>query len=404
MVLIVKDNKGSLEGNVAVDGEANARVALKTTEAASVGVVGRTVVHELGVDSDLVVTDTIVEVGNILTALVGDVATNVAVLLGRANVGPVVVDNGVGQQQERGASVGNTIDRGADKAVVADLVAGRVEAPVPGGVGGSVDDFTLVLRVVNVAKVVGSSRLVVQVGSEQLLVELGLDVAEPRLLLVGSDGVDAVGSKAEQTRSLLGALGKLIRYMLGVLDRLLVDSQAANRHLVKVHVSAAVALVSVANAPAGTLQLARAGRLVGRVVRVAVTLAAGSFAGEHPQIRGASVKVKAETLGGSANVNGRQVLQIIALGDGAGLSTASVARLVLGFKGALNGLRKLQGHLLGKLVEGAAHGQNTVGLELSIVLDGNGDSGPSSGRSGTGKASGQNTDEESTKGLHFNSL
>ncbi len=153
LVLVVKDNKSSLHGNVSKEREA--ANGLDTAKTLLARVVGIAVVDERGGHDNLGVLDTKAEVGNGLGAVVGN-GGNVAVVVGAGDLAPVVLDGAVGQQDQAGAGVGNGVNVGVDEAV-ANTVAGGSEAPVAAGaVERGVDDGVLVLGVVDEAKVVVS--------------------------------------------------------------------------------------------------------------------------------------------------------------------------------------------------------------------------------------------------------
>lgn len=152
-VLLIKDNKRSLHSNVAK--QRKALHGLDATKALLALVVSGTVVDQQGGHLNPGVADTKGKVGDGLGAVIGD-GGNVAVVVGTGDLGPVLLDGAVGEKDQAGAGVGDTGVVGVNEAV-ADAVAGGSEAPVAAGlVEGSVGNGSLVLRVINEAKVVVS--------------------------------------------------------------------------------------------------------------------------------------------------------------------------------------------------------------------------------------------------------
>ena len=107
------------------------------------------------------------------------------------DLGVVCGDDGVGEEKEGGAGVGDSRGGRGYGAAGANGVAGGGKAPeslaiVNSGVG----DVAGVLGVVNVAEVVGAWFALQKVGGEEGRIEEGFGVGEEGLLLVRSDGVD----------------------------------------------------------------------------------------------------------------------------------------------------------------------------------------------------------------------
>lgn len=152
-VAAVEDDKSGLEGNVAEDGEADVAVGLDAAVAGGAGDGG--VVDVAAGDGDAGAADAEGEVGQGGGA--GEDVGGLAAAVGRAADGGVVgLDDGVGEQEEGGAGVGDAVDRGRLEAAAADGVAGR--GPLPpalgsrhrgvgdaSGVGGGVDVAEVVL-------------------------------------------------------------------------------------------------------------------------------------------------------------------------------------------------------------------------------------------------------------------
>lgn len=86
----------------------------------------------------------------------------------------------------------------------------------------------------------------VQVGSEERLVKTALDVAEPSLLLRGSNSVEFVKAKTKETRKLTAwVVAELARDLSSSLNSLRLDSKTTNCNLVRVNVALGIASVSI---------------------------------------------------------------------------------------------------------------------------------------------------------------
>lgn len=90
---------------------------------------------------------------------------------GTVNIGVVGLDNGSGQVDQGGTSVSNGSDVIVDEVGVTNTVAGGGELPVAGQLGHVSVGQAVREGVVDEAKVVGTSGVVVQVGAEDGLVE-----------------------------------------------------------------------------------------------------------------------------------------------------------------------------------------------------------------------------------------
>lgn len=177
-----------------------------------------------------------------------------------------------------------------------------------------IGDGALVLGAVDEAEVVGTSGTGLEIDSEELLLQGGLDAVEEGGLLLGLDGVDAAESKAEET-IVVSVLSELGRDLGGGFDCLGSSGDGANDDLVGVDITARTGAVLVADLPGGALDLLARGGWV--VFRVASRLARWSFGREDPtvglsvvclglsgytndlQIRAACVEVQVQSL--SAN-------------------------------------------------------------------------------------------------------
>ena len=157
-------------------------------------------------------------------------------------------DDVVGEEQERGARVGDGGDGFRHGGRGADLVAAAGEAPEPlRVVDGGVGDVARVLAVVDVAEVVTTRGALLQVGGEERAVEATLGVGEEGLLLIRLDGVDGAEGEPEEAVALV--LRELRADGFGELDGLARDGGATYVDDVGVDVAAGGAAVSVANAP-----------------------------------------------------------------------------------------------------------------------------------------------------------
>lgn len=258
---LVEDDESGLEGDVAVDGEADAAVGLEAAEAAGAGLVGGGVVDVLAGDGDGGITGAEGEVGEVGVAG-EDVAALGLVDLGAVDLLVVGVDDGVGEEGEGGAGVGNAADGGAvhvggeapESLAVVDIDVGDVA-----GVLGVVDD----------AEVVGAGGVVLEIGRPGGDVKVVGDVVEEGLLAVRGDGVQGAESETEEA-VVVGVLGELVRDLGGGLDGLAVEADAADVDHVVVDAAARGAAVTVADAPGGARDLGRARGAAGVVLGLAV--------------------------------------------------------------------------------------------------------------------------------------
>lgn len=156
LVLAIKDDKGSLEGDIAENGEADAAVILDTAVAAAVGAVHGCVVDVAARNGDGGLADAEAEVGKV--GVTGEDVTAVnSVVAGSLNGGIVSVDDVSGEKHQGRASVGDAGDGVTGVGVGANLVAGRVEGPeTVGAVDGDVLDVTRVGGLVDEAEVVST--------------------------------------------------------------------------------------------------------------------------------------------------------------------------------------------------------------------------------------------------------
>lgn len=122
IVSTVKNNKGRLERNVAKDVDPDARAALQATEARPPGAIGRRVVEVRPRDGDSGAGNAKRKARQALAA--GKrVAALRAVVLGAADLGIVRADDATGDQEQRGAGIGNARRRRRVQAAAAHGVA-----------------------------------------------------------------------------------------------------------------------------------------------------------------------------------------------------------------------------------------------------------------------------------------
>ena len=214
---VTKDDELRLEEDVTKNGLADAAVALKTAEAAS-ALRSRGVVHVASWHDGRVALDLEGEVGQ-GGAAVEDVSTVGLAVGGSRDLGVVVGDEVVGEEEKGGSGVGDGGDALADWGSRAHGVPAGCEAPETlGAVHGGVGDIASVLAGVNVAEVVASWLTFLQVGREEWGVEAGFGVGEEGLLLVGLDSVDR--AKGETEKAIALVLGEFRADGLGQFDGL----------------------------------------------------------------------------------------------------------------------------------------------------------------------------------------
>lgn len=190
LVAAVEGNELRLEHGVAVDLETGALVTLDATEAGGVCLIdggeGDLVTGDLG---HVGVTDGNSHIGKLSAARV-DVATDLSVELGALDLGVVGVGDVLVDEEERSSGVGNGL-RGAgvlgDLAVDGEL--GRRELPeARGGVDGDPGHVADELGGVDLAELVDTGAIGVEIGSEDGHVQAAHHVVEEGLLgeLLGS--------------------------------------------------------------------------------------------------------------------------------------------------------------------------------------------------------------------------
>lgn len=304
----VEDGVLGLQEDVTEDGEAEARVALDTAVAGGAAGGDGGVVDDGAGHDGIVGADGDGEVGQGGGA-VEDVAAILRALLSAGDLLVVGSDDIGGEHHEGGAGVGNTLDGGAGGA--ADLVAIRGEHPEAlRAVDGLVGNGAGVLGAVDEAEVIGAGSVVLQAGGEDGLVKAGLDGVEEGGLGLGLDGVDGAEGEAEQTVVVL-VLHELRADLLSGLHGLAGSLDTADGDGVLEDVAAGGAAVAVADRPA----VAGHGRgVAGLVDGVTSLVGLGQLGREDPQVGRAGVKVQVH--GCATDVDGSEVLLIVALGGG----------------------------------------------------------------------------------------
>lgn len=156
VVARVKDNQRRLEGNVAKDVLAKLTAALDAAEAGRAALLGGRVVDDAAGDGDGGPAHAEAKVGQ-RGGAVEDVAAHLLVVLGTLDLGVVVLDDAVVDEEQRGARVGDALDLRGLQVAVAHGVSGGSEAPeAAAAVDLGVGNLPVVLLLVNVAKVVGA--------------------------------------------------------------------------------------------------------------------------------------------------------------------------------------------------------------------------------------------------------
>ena len=263
-----KDNKLRLKEDITKDRKSDARVTLQPTKAAAAPRRG-CVIHIVTRHNSLIVFDSESEVRQLGGAREDVTAVRLAV--GRArDLGVVVGDEVVGQEEEGCSRVGDGGEAVADGGSGADRVPTGREGPealrvVHGGVG----DVARVLARVNVAEVVAARRALFQVCREERGVEAGLGVVEEGLCLVGLDGIDRAEGEAEKTVALV--LSEFRADLLRQFDDLASHGCTADVDDIGVDVAAGGAAISITDAPSFAVA-DLGGRGLGGVVDVVAIL------------------------------------------------------------------------------------------------------------------------------------
>ena len=279
LVAAVESDELGLEHGVAVDLETSALVALDSTEAGRVGLVN-------GGESDLVsgnlghvcVTDGNRHVGQSGATGV-DETTNLSVKLCTLDLRVVCFGDGLVNEEKRGTGISDGL---GSTGVLDDLVAngklGRGELPeARRGVHGNPSHLALELGGIDLAELVNTSAIRIQVSGEHREVEVAHNIVEEGLLggLLGTviDSVEGREGKADKTVS-VGVLNKGSGYSIGKFNSLVLDSHATNGDCVGSNSSSGTGSITVGDLPLSTGHLLERGRL-GRVVNTMASCGLG---------------------------------------------------------------------------------------------------------------------------------
>lgn len=190
LVTTIENNKSSLKGDITEDVDANIFARLNTTEAGGRTVLDRSIVDVRAGNGDSNTTNGKAEVGQRSRAA-EDVSTVSRTVLSSADLGIVCGVDAGREEEEGGAGISNTIDGASVDGSRANGVARSSEVPETlRRVHGSVSDLASVGCAIDVAKVVSTRLLVLEIGSEDRVAEGRLGVVEEGLLLGGLDSVD----------------------------------------------------------------------------------------------------------------------------------------------------------------------------------------------------------------------
>ena len=242
----VENHELRLEEDVAVDTEANAGVALDTTEA---GAASRGGVVDVAAGHDgLVGSDAERDAGESRGAWVGVTALT-GVVSGAGDLSIVSADGGCGEVEKRGSGVSDGVDARRYERPGADSITITAELPEAiGGVDGDVGNRSGVLRCIDVTKIVASWCTLLQVGCEERGVEASFDVAEECLLGLRLHCIDRIESQTEQA-IIAGVLLELSTDCLGQFDGLARCRCGANTHSVGVNIAACCAAITIGDTP-----------------------------------------------------------------------------------------------------------------------------------------------------------
>lgn len=204
-----------------------------------------------------------------------------------------------------------------------------------------------------------------EISSEQRRIQRRLGIVEEGLLLCWLDGVDSAESETQEAIQRVGS--ERGGNLLSGLDSLLRDCQTANSNLVGVNIAAGAAAVTVGDRPCSAGDLGRS-RARGRIVaRLAVDLRRGSFGAEHPHVTGTGVEVKDQSLGGGADLDGSEVLDVVILGSGGGRAGGTLGEAR--GSGIAGGLGDVNRGLLAELVVSLGEGDGAVPVLEARVGD-----------------------------------
>ena len=244
--LITKHHKLRLQENIPKDRQPNTSITLQSPKAAPAPR-RRRIIHIITRHNSLIIFDAESKVGEFSGAR-KDVAA-ISPAIGRArDLGIVVGDEVVWQEEEGSARVSDGGEAVADSGAGADRIAPRRESPKAlRAVHRRVGDLARILARVDEAEVVATGCTLFQVCREERGVEAGLGVVEEGLCLVGLDGVDLAEGEAKKTIALV--LSEFRADLLGQFDGLAVHLCTADVDDIGVDVAAGGAAISITDAP-----------------------------------------------------------------------------------------------------------------------------------------------------------
>lgn len=233
---------------------------------------------------------------------------------------------------------------------------------------------------------------VLQVGSEEERVQLGLGSVEEGGLLGGRNSVNVAEAETKETVQVaLGGEG--VGDGGGSLDGLAGDGQTTDGDGVLVDDTAGAGAITVGDGPGGAGEAGGGGGLGGVVDGLAVALAGRGGGREDPQVGGTGVEVEVKGLGRGSDLDGAQVLNIVLLGVGGDAASGTLdeaGRADVGDNGSeVGGERSLV--LAVGLGEGEGTGADVAGVldlldgEASLLLGTGGEGGDGGGQGEAGR-------------------
>lgn len=279
----IKNHKLALEEDIPKDIQADALTRLNAAEARRPAVVDRSVVDVRAGDRGLVAADLEADVRQGGAAGVGVAALGL-VELGAADGFVVCGYDGVVDEQQGGARVGDGVDAVAvDGAVAYGVARGSKGPKALGTVDGNVGDVAGVCAVVDGAKAVGARLALLQVDGEKRGREAGFDIVEKGELLGGLDCIDGGEGQAEEA-VVTGVLLKLSANFFGEFDGLADEGRGADSYGVGVNIAARRATIAVGDVP-GRAAEGFGGVGLGWIVGVmAVNFVTGGLGGKDPAL------------------------------------------------------------------------------------------------------------------------
>lgn len=228
-VIGIKDSQNSLQEDITIDAQADARVALKTAEALAAATADRTQIHQATRNSGLTTANTKDHIWEIGRA-VEDIATLLLIVLSTVNLAIVVLDNAVIHEKESSTSVGNSVNGLLVEVTTTNTITSTGELPETLGViDWCVGNLTGMFAAIDEAEVVCTWSVVLQIGCEDVAREQTLLDAtiEPGGLSSRLDSVDGAESQTKKSIVLL-VLSKLRADLRCQFDSLSCNSNATN--------------------------------------------------------------------------------------------------------------------------------------------------------------------------------